>query len=380
VPEAKAKRVLIDARDLNHDAGMGTHTRGLLKLLELLPEDKYSFTLALGNDVEVESLPSFPSNFTVTTVNKALPGFFGDFVFHLKAALRSFSYDLFFVPVSKISPVFSRNPIITVYDMSVFEKGFQKNRKAKVIETLFLLPAAIRARKVICISHSTRNLFLQKFSALRSILENRTVVVPAITNDISLIAPDDSALKKFDLKKDGYIYYVGKIEPRKNLERLIYSYAKLSNELKNAKKSAPKLVLSGSKGWHSDEIYRSVKKLELENSILFTGRVSDSEKRALLENCLFFAFPSLYEGFGFPVLEALQLRKPVLTSLSTSLPEVGGKHALYCNPFSVDSLADGMLKLSTDPDLRTSLIEDSEKYAKKFSLEALAEQIEQHLR
>jgi glycosyltransferase involved in cell wall biosynthesis len=376
------KNILLDARDIYHDAGMGYYTRGLIEIFKLLPEDKFTFCLLIkSSDFNSQKVYSLPGNFSYKPVSCA-KNFPGDLWYHFKTSVISYNFDFFFCPVTKISPVFTKNSIITVHDLAVFEKSFAPNKKARIIERLFLLPASLRAKKIICVSNSTKDKFLQKYSFLNTLLSKKTSVIHSPAVDISNIYSSESdrdVLGRFKMIQNEYLFFVGKIEPRKNIQRLIYAYKKFLDFCKKYKKSAPKLVLSGGKGWDSDVFFESVDKLNLKDHVIFTGRITDFEKKVLLSNCLFFVFPSLYEGFGFPVLEALRLKKPVLTSMSTSLTEVGGKNAIYVNPFDVQKIYFYLRKLYLNSELRDKISRGAKKQAQKFSLSGLRDKVKKLL-
>jgi len=159
-----------------------------------------------------------------------------------------------------------------------------------------------------------------------------------------------------------YLLYIGTLQPRKNIARLIKAFSTL-----HARYSTLHLVLAGGKGWLYDDIFAEVKRLGLESQVLFPGRVAEEDKAALLSGAEVFMFPSLYEGFGLPVVEAMQCGTPVICSNTSSLPEVAGNAALLVDPLDVDALAQAMVRLLDDADLRQTLIERGYAQAQKFS-------------
>ncbi len=165
----------------------------------------------------------------------------------------------------------------------------------------------------------------------------------------------------------GYLLYLGTLQPRKNLLRLVQAFLYFKSEVSNFK-----LVLAGSKGWLYDEIFAEVKRLRLESYVLFPGRIAEDDKAALFSGAETFVFPSLYEGFGLPVIEAMQCGTPVLCSTRSSLPEVAGDAALLVDPFDVDALSRAMLRLVKDLDLRRTLVERGYAQARKFSWRSCA--------
>jgi glycosyltransferase involved in cell wall biosynthesis len=165
-----------------------------------------------------------------------------------------------------------------------------------------------------------------------------------------------------------YALYVGTIQPRKNLARLIDAYARLVER----EKIEWDLVIAGGLGWLGEQFRAQVAGLGLGERIHFPGYVDDAALPALLQKALFFAFPSLYEGFGLPVLEAQQMGVAVMTSNNSSLPEVAGDAALLVDPNDTEAIADAMLRLSRDETLRQELIAAGYENVKRFSWEKAA--------
>ena len=162
-----------------------------------------------------------------------------------------------------------------------------------------------------------------------------------------------------------YIYFVGRMESKKNLARLIEAFARFSE-------SRPewRLVLAGKRGLGFERILETVRRLNLTNKVFMPGYVDEQEKNYLYKNCSIFAFPSLYEGFGFPILEAFTFEKPVLTSHVSSMPEVAGDAAHYCDPFDVTSIERGLEKLADDKAYAEDLVQKGKQRLQKFTWES----------
>jgi glycosyltransferase involved in cell wall biosynthesis len=169
---------------------------------------------------------------------------------------------------------------------------------------------------------------------------------------------------------DKYIYYIGSIEPRKNLKSVILAM----KSYKEKHSDTIKLVLSGSKSWLSSDLYKTVQELSLDDDVVFTGRVTDEEKIALLQHATVFAFPSFYEGFGLMVLEAFAAGCPVIISDRGALPEIAGGAALIVNPDKPEEIADAIAKLNQDDTLRSQLIQKGRLWAKGFTWEKAAKE------
>jgi glycosyltransferase involved in cell wall biosynthesis len=168
-----------------------------------------------------------------------------------------------------------------------------------------------------------------------------------------------------------YILAVSRIEPRKNFARLIEAF----HHARQAAKLPHRLIIGGRKGWLYDEIFAKVVELGLEDAVHFCGFVDDADLPALYSGADFVAYPSLYEGFGLPIIEALACGTPVLTGDNSCLPEAAGPGAVYINAQEVDSIAQGMVQLATDRVLRQQLADKGRAHAAKFTWERSADQL-----
>ena len=148
-----------------------------------------------------------------------------------------------------------------------------------------------------------------------------------------------------------YLLYIGTLEPRKNIERLIEAYAQLVK--KEAK--TPVLVIGGKKGWMYEKIFSRVKEQGIEAYVIFTGYLADEDVPLLMKGAIAFVFPSLYEGFGMPVLEAMACGTPVITSNTASLPEVVGQAGLLVDPYNVTEIAEAMERVIKDDIMRNTM-------------------------
>lgn len=164
-----------------------------------------------------------------------------------------------------------------------------------------------------------------------------------------------------------YILALGTLEPRKNLPTLLRAYARLG-------RNVPKLVLAGARGWGEGPLFELVKELGLQERVRFTGYVPEAVLPDLYAGARLFVYPSLYEGFGLPVLEALASAAPVITSNTSSLPEVAGEAALLVDPGSVEELTRVMRRVLESKQLRDELRTKGPKQAAKFSWERTARQ------
>jgi glycosyltransferase involved in cell wall biosynthesis len=169
--------------------------------------------------------------------------------------------------------------------------------------------------------------------------------------------------------KTSFILYVGRLQERKNLRRLLSAYARLRKQ-----GAGEKLVLVGKKDWESGNVQEHLKSLDLKDSVIFTGYVPSADLPVFYNAAEAFVYPSIFEGFGLPVIEAMACGLPVLTSYGSSLEEVAGDAALLVDPMSEESIAEGLDKLLGDSSLRLSLGRAGLLRSATFSFEKTAEQ------
>lgn len=223
-----------------------------------------------------------------------------------------------------------------------------------------------RSDAIVTVSENTR----RDIVSLLGVPEEKIRVIYNGVSPFGLATPAETLRAKFGLPRD-YILYVGNLEPRKNVERLIRAYAKLKREA-----GIPhRLVLAGQKGWLYDGIFRAVGDEKLEDDVLFTDYVGEADKAALYRDAALFVFPSLYEGFGIPPLEAMAAGTPVACSNASSLPEVTGGAALLFDPTDTDAMAQAMYRLLTDRELREAKISLGKTRAARFSWDRSAAEL-----
>jgi len=176
---------------------------------------------------------------------------------------------------------------------------------------------------------------------------------------------------RFGISGD-YFLYLGTLQPRKNLARIITAFAALKSE---TPKPETVLVLAGKRGWLYKDLFAQVRHMDMEGRVLFPGYISDEDKAALLSGALAFVFPSLYEGFGLPVLEAQACGCPVITSTTSSLPEVAGGAALLVDPGDTDAIAAAMRCIAANSALRETLMERGFTNVRRFSWTTCAQSV-----
>ena len=168
-----------------------------------------------------------------------------------------------------------------------------------------------------------------------------------------------------------YFFYVGALHPRKNIINLLKAF----DIFRATTKIQMKIVIVGKVYWWNDEMEKEYKKIVHKEDIVFVGRVETDVLKNLLASSLAVTYVSLFEGFGIPIVEAMYSEVPVITSNTSSMPEVGGDAALYVNPFSVDSIADAMKDIYYNKDLRKTLVENAKIRRKEFTWDKSAERL-----
>lgn len=261
------------------------------------------------------------------------------------------------------TPAAARCPtVVTVHDLSFlrFPQAFRRANRAYL--SAFTKLSARRATRVIVGAESTRRDVIELCGAQ----PERVVTVPYGVTDAFTAAPPEEAAT-FRRRKglpDEFILFLGTLEPRKNISRLIDAYATLRK--REAPRAVPKLVIAGGKGWFYENLFAQVSQLGLGEHVLFTGYVPGDELVWWYRSALMFVFPSLFEGFGLPVLEALACGAPTITSNVSSLPEVAGNAALLIKPDDTESLVGAMKRLLDEPALRAALAQAGPQQAKQF--------------
>ncbi|NLT07986.1 MAG: glycosyltransferase family 4 protein [Ruminococcus sp.] len=271
-----------------------------------------------------------------------------------------------------VPPGVKGKTVVTVHDMVY--KAFPETvrGRTKLMLNMGLKSSMKRADMIVTDSEFSKSEILKYFPEH----EEKLRVVPCgVDRERFCPCTDRERIEavKSSLEIEGdYFLYLGTIEPRKNLERLIKAYGHFVDETGG---NAPSLVLAGGKGWLYDGIFARVKSMGLENKVLFTKYVPSEDMTPLMCGALAFVFPSVYEGFGMPPLEAMACGVPVLCSGEASLPEVTGDCAVICDAYSIKSITKGLLSLYEDEALRKSLSERGLERAKLFTWERSAEML-----
>ena len=280
--------------------------------------------------------------------------------------------DIFF-SMTHYAPRFS--PVLTVISiMDVSYVHFPEMFNASDLYQLrnWTAYSVKNAKKVLTISNSSRDDIIKLYKKAK---ENVVTVYPGI-KPIQTLEPRVFGMNQLKTKyhlNDKYILFVGTLQPRKNIARLIEAFSLIqkveSNEVKDVD-----LVIIGKKGWQYEEILAAPEKFGVTDKVKFLENVPDDELAIFYQHAVFYVLPSLYEGFGLPVIEAMQRGCPVITSNVSSLPEAGGDAALYVDPEDAHDIAEKMQQLILDKKLREELIAKGKKQITKFSWDKAAKE------
>ncbi len=274
-------------------------------------------------------------------------------------ALRAVGADLAHGPVF-VGPLVAPCPVVvTVHDLSFLRYPHLFRPANRLYLRLFTRLSVRRARRVIAVSAHAAEETARLLGVARG---NIRVVYHGVDPIFRPLPPEEVAA--FRVRRslpERFVLFVGTLEPRKNLARLIEAFARAGPDSRTA------LVLAGARGWYDEEIFAAVERLGLSARVHFPGYVPNDELPLWYNAADVFAYPSLYEGFGLPVLEAQACGTPVLTSSVSALPEAAGDGALLVDPYDVEAIAEGLHRLLTDEPLRETLRRRGLEHAAHFS-------------
>jgi len=260
--------------------------------------------------------------------------------------------------------------VVTVHDLGYHYFPQTHTRRQRLYLEWSTAYAVRHATRLIAVSAATADDLQRVYGAAP---EKIVVVHEAATPMPAVDAYEVEATLRRHAIRQPFALFIGTLQPRKNLVRLLEAYALL----RQRDRAHFQLVLAGADGWLSGEIHAAIDRLGLQEIVRVTGSVTETESAALFGAAHFFVFPSLFEGFGLPVLEAQQAGVPVMTANNSSLPEVAGDAAILVDPLDTEAIAQAMLQLSQDEALRQRLIAAGHENVKRFSWsKAAAETLE----
>ncbi len=363
---------------VRQSAGIGRYTREMVGALVALSTDPNSpaYHLFVADAVK-QTLPPTPgANFTwhpTRLSERWLTRLWYRLRLPLPVELWTGPLHLFHAPDFFLPPVRRQTrTVVTIYDLSFVRQPETVMPGMMQHLTEWVPRSVAQADHVIAISEATRQDLIELYQTPPAKI---SVLYPAVTSDFQpLTNPQELAAvrHKYGLGENPFILSVGTLQPRKNYQRLIQAFAQMG-EINNPNGSLPlRLVIVGSKGWQYEQIFAEVTKLDLTNRVHFLGFVADSDLPTLYNAASLFVYPSLYEGFGIPALEALACGIPVIASNLSALPEVVGEAGVLVDPYHVDALAAAMTRLLGDADLKLRLRAAGLAQAAKFTWVGMA--------
>jgi len=350
--------------------GLGGNESYATNLIEALAEidGVNRYTLYVTRQEAVERFDNRWPNFSVRSTFPHTP--FIRIPLTLSAELRRNPVDVLHVQFT--SPPFSPCPVVvSIHDLS-FEHLPQtfKWRSRKQLR-ITVRRSAREASQVIALSEYARQDIIDNYHLSPEKVTAIPLAAPSRFGPVRNEGELQRVRQTYGIESD-YILSVGSIQPRKNLSRLVAAYSCLRRAKPEGK--LPKLVLVGKCAWLYDETLHAIKELGLSDSVILTGYVPEADLPALYSGAVCFVYPSYFEGFGLPPLEAMKCGTPVIVGDRTSLPEVVGDAGLLVDPFDVDALAIAIEKLINDLDLRTQLSVKGLARAKLFDWRETARQ------
>jgi glycosyltransferase involved in cell wall biosynthesis len=351
-------RIGIDARKL-HDFGIGTYIRNLLRELAAIDRSTEYVLLTRPQDTAVAA--SLGDNF------RAVSDTSGHYSIaeqvSIPLAVRRERLDLFHAPHYVLPALTPSKSVVTIHDcIHLMFPEYRRNRVSHAFAKALLHTAAHKSNRIFTVSEQSKKDILSFFK----VPPEKIVVTPNAIDDRFSAPPTDELVvntrERYQLSHS-YLLYVGNIKPHKNLERLIEAF----HLIRQQGRSELELIIIGDEISKLQSLRRAVHKYDIHRYVRFLGYVPDQTLAVLYRLAAVFVFPSLYEGFGLPPLEAMASGTPVVTSNVSSLPEVVGDAAILVDPYSAESIADGVLTVLRSTHLRGELRKRGLERVKAFS-------------
>ena len=361
-------RIGIDARKL-HDFGIGTYIRNLLRQLARLDRDTEFVVLCRTEDRQ--ALAALGENFRPVTESAA--NYSVSEQIRVPLALKREGVTLFHAPHYVLPPLVRCRSVVTIHDcIHLMFPQYLPNRAALAYARASIGYAARRATRIMTVSESSKRDILrfvdtqpEKIDVIYNAYDERFTVEPGEDEVVRV-------RERFQLH-DEFVLYAGNVKPHKNVERLIQAF----DLVRRQGLDRLKLVIIGDELSKYTALRRAVHRHQLHKYVRFLGFVPESTLAVMYRLAGVFVFPSLYEGFGLPPLEAMASGTPVVTSNVSSLPEVAGDAALLVDPHDATAIAAGISRILNDEQLRRELRRKGIERARQFSWEASVARVRQ---
>jgi glycosyltransferase involved in cell wall biosynthesis len=291
------------------------------------------------------------------------------FEYGVNHVLRKHKADLFLSPDGWLSLRAKIPSIAVIHDLNFFHNREWVSTLPRMYYDYFFPRYIHRAQRIATVSEYSRSDISSQFGIPPDRID---VVYNGVNSEFHSVSKNQKDITRTKYSSGApYFLFLGLVHPRKNLTRIIEAYTLFRRNTQ----SDIRFVIAGSTKYQTEDTARAFKKSPYRNDIIFTGRIQESELNNLIGSSLCLVYTSLFEGFGIPILEAMQCKVPVITSNVTSMPEVGGDAVYYADPYSARSIADGMQTLASDEKLRNQLIGKGTEQLKKFSWDNTAEKL-----
>jgi len=368
-------RVGFDATPaVRQGAGIGRYTRELLRALALADtESDYRLFFASRNPI-AQPLPPLPPNFRVRQL--PVDDIWLVRVWHRLQVPAHVEWllgplDLFHSPDFTLPPVRrGTRTMLTVHDLSFVRDPESATPALRDYLNVVVPRSVARADHVLADSEATRDDLMELYGTPAEKISVLYSGVNPVFRPVTDSATLNAVRAKYGIGPGPFILAVGTLQPRKNYVRLIQAFSNFKPPTSNLQ-----LVLAGGKGWLYDSIFAEVERLKLSGRVLFPGFVDDADLPALYSAARVLAYPSLYEGFGLPMLEAMACGTPVVTSNVSCMPEVAGGAALCVPPTDVGALAHALTQAIDDESVRADLIVKGFARAREFTWEKAAKEL-----
>lgn len=288
------------------------------------------------------------------------------FEFGVKKALKKHKIDIFLSPDGYLSLGSDVKQIPVIHDLSFVHYPDDLPFLNKKYVNYFFPKFAKKASKILTVSKYSKSDIEKSFGISK---EKIVVAYNGIGEFFKPISEQkkNETRSKFTEGKE-YFLFVSALHPRKNVTKLFQAF----DQFKKETKSNVKLLMVGEKYWWNKEIKQVFDEMTHQNEVIFTGHIQSQELNNIYGSGLALTYVSYFEGFGIPLVEAMKCELPIISSDKTSLPEVGGEAAIYVNPFSVEDIKNGMLRVFKDQSLREELIENGKERSQLFNWDKTA--------
>lgn len=353
--------------------GIGRYVRELLRAMAASDRDNnYRLFYASPNPVP-HPLPPLPPNFHATR----LP--FEDIwlarLWHrlrapLPVELITGRIDVYHSPDFTLAPTLPGTPgLLTVHDLSFLRDPSSASPALRSYLQIAVRRSVLSASHILADSQATKVDLIEIYGTPADRITVLYAGVEKAFQPVTELSRLAEVRKRYRLGETPFVLSLSTLQPRKNYVRLIEAFDVALGATQF------KLVLAGSKGWQHQEIFNEVQSRDLEGKVLFPGFIADADLPALYSAAEVMAYPSLYEGFGLPIVEAMACGTPVLASTAPCLPEIAGQAAILVDPYDVQDIAIGLTRLASDLPLRAELVKKGVARARKFSWQESAQQL-----